>query len=85
MRKLIVIAVLVLTSACSGSPTSAVRKARNDIRPRFDGGVLGGSGNLDGGQLTGTGTGQTSSATGTDVTVTDSTNSRGGVLGGSGN
>lgn len=85
MRKLIAVAALALAAACTASPTSTALKAGTDARPHFDSGVLGGSGNRSGG-LTGTGIpGQTTSATGTEVTVTDSTNARGGVLGGSGN
>jgi hypothetical protein len=63
-------------AACTGSPTSADLAG---VRPRFDGGVFGGSGNFTGPAPANT------TATGTEVTAADSVTARGGVFGGSGN
>lgn len=81
MRKLIALATLVVAaSACSGSPTSSADQA--DLRPRFDGGLFGGSGNV---VTPPPPAPNTTTATGTGVTAADSVNGRGGLFGGSGN
>lgn len=81
MRKIIALTALALAAAaCSSSPTSPDHA---DVRPRFDGGIFGGSGNAAGSPPAPTP--NTTSAAGNEVTAADTVNGRGGVFGGSGN
>lgn len=85
MRKiasLVLLVVAVTAAACTSSPTSS--PDRGEMGPQFDGGVFGGLGNAAGTPPPATPSGNTTAAE-SEVTATDTTNSRSGVFGGSGN